>query len=63
MIDDFIKAISTTIFMAFAVFCLLFWQKIEKKVGTFWSWVIVPPVIFISLILFIIILVRLFPNM
>ena len=51
------------IFGVIAVSCLLFWDKIEKKVGTFWAWLIVPPVIFIAIISFIVVLCKLFPNM
>ncbi|PKL46682.1 MAG: hypothetical protein CVV39_06895 [Planctomycetes bacterium HGW-Planctomycetes-1] len=51
------------IFGAIAVSCLLFWETLEKKAGKAWSWVIVPPIIFVTIILLILILCRLFPNM
>ena len=50
------------IFGTMAISCLLFWESIEKRIGTFWSWLIVPLVIFFVILLLIVILVRLFPD-
>jgi len=58
-----VELIAFFIFGAIALSCLLFWESIEKKIGRFWSWMIVPPVIFGTIILLILVLCRLFPNM